>query len=376
MCTTLKAKSSKTICKSLYILLFATGLIPGILPIPVVARPKIFLVKESVKFYIYRLKIQTMNKILFVFVIFLLSSCVSMKKYNQMAGNYQDCEKTVQTLKDQNQALSVQNTELQSKIDKQLKDNQELSGKLDETNKKLENLSLNNQRLNQTNSDLEEQLKSLKVGSSAEITRLLDKLQQTQADLQKREDILKSAQNELEQRSLKMKELEAALQQKDEAVKQLRQKVMDALVGFNNKGLTIQEKNGKVYVSLDEQLLFKTGQWEVDPKGQQALSNLAEVLGQNPDINVLVEGHTDNVLMRGSGEVKDNWDLSVMRATAVTRILLKNKAIEPKRITSAGRGEFFPIDNANTPEARKKNRRTEIILTPRLDEIFRILENN
>ncbi len=317
-----------------------------------------------------------MNKILFVFVIFLLSSCVSMKKYNQMAGNYQDCEKTVQTLKDQNQALSVQNTELQSKIDKQLKDNQELSGKLDETNKKLENLSLNNQRLNQTNSDLEEQLKSLKVGSSAEITRLLDKLQQTQADLQKREDILKSAQNELEQRSLKMKELEAALQQKDEAVKQLRQKVMDALVGFNNKGLTIQEKNGKVYVSLDEQLLFKTGQWEVDPKGQQALSNLAEVLGQNPDINVLVEGHTDNVLMRGSGEVKDNWDLSVMRATAVTRILLKNKAIEPKRITSAGRGEFFPIDNANTPEARKKNRRTEIILTPRLDEIFRILENN
>ena len=317
-----------------------------------------------------------MNKILFVFVIFLLSSCVSMKKYNQMAGNYQDCEKTVQTLKDQNQALSVQNTELQSKIDKQLKDNQELSGKLDETNKKLENLSLNNQRLNQTNSDLEEQLKSLKVGSSAEITRLLDKLQQTQADLQKREDILKSAQNELEQRSLKMKELEAALQQKDEAVKQLRQKVMDALVGFNNKGLTIQEKNGKVYVSLDEQLLFKTGQWEVDPKGQQALSNLAEVLGQNPDINVLVEGHTDNVLMLGSGEVKDNWDLSVMRATAVTRILLKNKAIEPKRITSAGRGEFFPIDNANTPEARKKNRRTEIILTPRLDEIFRILENN
>jgi len=317
-----------------------------------------------------------MNKILIVFVIFLLSSCVSMKKYNQMAANYQDCEKTVQTLKDQNQSLSIQNTELQSKIDKQLKDNQELSGKMDETNKNLESLSLNNQRLNQTNTELEAQLKSLKAGSSVEIARLLDKLLQTQADLQKREDILKSAQNELEQRSLRMKDLETALQQKDEAVKQLRQKVMDALVGFNNKGLTIQEKNGKVYVSLDEQLLFKTGKWEVDPKGQQALSNLAEVLGQNPDINVMVEGHTDNVPMRGSGEVKDNWDLSVMRATAVTRILLKNKAIEPKRITSAGRGEFFPIDEANTPEARKKNRRTEIILTPRLDEIFKILESN
>ena len=317
-----------------------------------------------------------MNKIIIVFVIFLLSSCVSTKKYNQLSGNFQDCEKTVQTLKEQNQSLIVQNTELQSKLDKQLKDIQDLSGKIEETTRNLENSISNNQRSNQTNTELESQLKSLKVGSSEEIARLMEKLQQTQTDLQKREDILKSAQTELEKRSLRMKELETALQQKDEAVKQLRQKVMDALVGFNNKGLTIQEKNGKVYVSLDEQLLFKTGQWEVDPKGQQALSNLAEVLGQNPDINVLVEGHTDNVPMRGIGEVKDNWDLSVMRAIAVTRILLKNKAIEPKRITSAGRGEFFPIDEANTSQARQKNRRTEIILTPRLDEIFRILESN
>lgn len=296
-----------------------------------------------------------MNKILFVFVIFLLSSCVSTKKFNQLSANFQDCEKTVQTLKDENQSLKVQNTELQSKVDKHLKDIQDLSGKLEETTRNLENSISNNQRSNQINTELESQLKSLKVGSSEEITQLMEKLQQAQTDLHKREDILKSAQNELEKRSLRVKELEAALQQKDEAVKQLRQKVMDALVGFNNKGLTIQEKNGKVYVSLDEQLLFKTGKWEVDPKGQQAISNLAEVLGQNSDINILVEGHTDNIPMRGTGEVKDNWDLSVMRATAVTRILLKNKAVEPKRITSAGRGEFFPIDEANTSEARRKN---------------------
>lgn len=317
-----------------------------------------------------------MNKILFVFVIFLISSCVSTKKFNQLSANFQDCEKSVQTLKDENQSLKVQNTELQSKVDKHLKDIQDLSGKLEETTRNLENSISNNQRSNQINTELESQLKSLKVGSSEEITQLMEKLQQAQTDLHKREDILKSAQNELEKRSLRVKELEAALQQKDEAVKQLRQKVMDALVGFNNKGLTIQEKNGKVYVSLDEQLLFKTGKWEVDPKGQQAISNLAEVLGQNSDINILVEGHTDNIPMRGTGEVKDNWDLSVMRATAVTRILLKNKAVEPKRITSAGRGEFFPIDEANTSQARQKNRRTEIILTPRLDEIFRILESN
>jgi chemotaxis protein MotB len=197
----------------------------------------------------------------------------------------------------------------------------------------------------------------------------MSKLQEAQADVQKREEILA-------QRTQRLQELEEILKQKDEAVKQLKEKVMNALLGFNNKGLTIQEKNGKVYVSLDEQLLFKTGQWVVDPKGQQALTNLADVLAQNPDINVMVEGHTDNVPMKGSGEVKDNWDLSVVRATAVTKILLKNKDVDPKRITSAGRGEFFPIDDANTPEARQKNRRTEIILTPKLDELFKILENN
>ncbi|MBW8325638.1 MAG: OmpA family protein [Prolixibacteraceae bacterium] len=318
-----------------------------------------------------------MNKIfIFAFIAMIGTSCVSSKKYNTLSGNFQESERTVQMLKEQNQSLKVQQIELQSRVEKLIKDNGELASRLEEASQNLKISISGLEKCKQINTELEDQLSSLKAGSSEEIARLMDKLQQAQTDLQKREDILKSAQMELDQRSQRLKELETALAQKDEAVKQLRQKVMDALLGFNNKGLTIQEKNGKVYVSLDEQLLFKTGQWEVDPKGQQALSNLAEVLGQNPDINVLIEGHTDNVPMRGTGSVKDNWDLSVMRATAVTRILLKNKAVEPKRITSAGRGEFFPIDEAKTPEARQKNRRTEIILTPRLDEIFRILENN
>jgi len=290
-----------------------------------------------------------MNKIfIFIFIILFGTSCVTPKKFKALTANYQASEKTVQSQNDQIQSLKIHISELERQIEKKQTDY----------------------------AVLQSQLSSLKSGSSSEIARLMEKLQQAQIDMEKREQALNTAQTELEQRSQRMKELELALQQKDEAVKQLRQKVMDALVGFNNKGLTIQEKNGKVYVSLDEQLLFKTGQWDVDPKGQIALTNLSEVLGQNPDINVLVEGHTDDVAMRGVGTVKDNWDLSVLRATAVTRILLKNKAIEPRRITSAGRGEFFPIDEAKTPEARQKNRRTEIILTPRLDEIFKILESN
>lgn len=310
-----------------------------------------------------------MNKLLSAFAFLFLFSCVSSKKFNQLNGNYQDCQKTVQSLKEQNQALEAKNTELQSKINKQIKDIEQLNVQLKELSQNLDDSKSANERLKQFNSDLEKQLSSLKTGSSEEIARLMNKLQEAQADVQKREETLA-------QRTQRLQELEEILRQKDEAVKQLKQKVMDALLGFNNKGLTIQEKNGKVYVSLDEQLLFKTGQWVVDPKGQQALANLADVLAQNPDINVMVEGHTDNVPMKGAGEVKDNWDLSVVRATAVTKILLKNKDIDPKRITSAGHGEFFPIDDTNTPEARQKNRRTEIILTPKLDELFKILESN
>ena len=231
-----------------------------------------------------------MNKFfIFIFILLLGASCVTPKKFKALTANYQESEKTVQSLKEQNQSLKIHISELERQIEKQQTDY----------------------------AVLQSQLSSLKSGSSSEIARLMEKLQQAQIDMEKREQALNTAQTELEQRSQRLKELELALQQKDEAVKQLRQKVMDALVGFNNKGLTIQEKNGKVYVSLEEQLLFKTGQWEVDPKGQIALTNLAEVLAQNPDINVLVEGHTDDVPMRGAGTVKDNWDLSVLRATAV-----------------------------------------------------------
>ena len=166
------------------------------------------------------------------------------------------------------------------------------------------------------------------------------------------------------------------LKKKDQAAADLRKKLSDALIGFENKGLTITQKNGKVYVSLDESLLFASGKTNVEAKGVEALKHVAKVLEQNADINVMVEGHTDDVAMKGTGDIKDNWDLSVMRATSVTKILLGSAKIDGKRITSAGRGEYFPLENAKTPEARKKNRRTEIILTPKLDELLKVLGSN
>ena len=171
-------------------------------------------------------------------------------------------------------------------------------------------------------------------------------------------------------------ELQQILDRKDSAVNALKNKVSNALLGFEGQGLTVEMKNGKVYVSLDEKLLFRSGSYQVDPKGKQALNQLGTVLERNPDVNIMIEGHTDDVPYRGGGALKDNWDLSVMRATSVLKILLDNSRIEPSRLTAAGRGEYQPVDPANTAGARSRNRRTEIILTPKLDELLRILETN
>ena len=163
---------------------------------------------------------------------------------------------------------------------------------------------------------------------------------------------------------------------KDSAVNALRNSVANALLGYKDKGLTVEMKNGKVYVMMEERLLFATGSTVVDPKGVEAIRDLGKVLEKNGDINILIEGHTDNVPMNGSGEIKDNWDLSVMRATSVVKILMANSKINPVRLTAAGRGEFMPVDKANTAEARRKNRRIEVILTPKLDEILKLLETH
>ena len=156
----------------------------------------------------------------------------------------------------------------------------------------------------------------------------------------------------------------------------LKEKVAKALKVYEGSGLTVTHKNGKVYVSMEEKLLFQSGKWEVDAKGQKAIKDLASVLEKNTDVNIMIEGNTDDVPYKGNGNVEDNWDLSTKRATAVLKILLSNSKIDPKRVSAVGRGEYQPMDNAKTSEARTKNRRTEIILTPKLDELFKILETN
>jgi chemotaxis protein MotB len=240
-------------------------------------------------------------------------------------------------------------------------------------------------------------MKQDNINNTEETKKLLSELQLSKEDLQKKEDALveleksldlkkknletlQSELNEknkmLELKNTRLFELERILKSKDSLVKDLKDKVVEALTGFEGEGLTIEQKNGKVYVSLEEKLLFKSGKWDVDPKGQSAIKKLAAVLEKNTDINVMIEGHTDDVPYKGTGGVEDNWDLSVKRATAIVKILLKDSKIDPKRITASGHGEFLPVDAAKTSDARAKNRRTEIILTPKLDKLFEILETN
>ncbi len=180
---------------------------------------------------------------------------------------------------------------------------------------------------------------------------------------------------DLQAREARLKELQRILDEKDKAVKDLRARVTNALLGFNDKDLTVNVRNGKVYVSLAEQLLFNSGSTKVDPKGVDALKKLAQVLKEQQDVNVVVEGHTDDVpIARGTVGMQDNWDLSVLRATEITRILTQS-GVQADRVTPSGRSLYVPLDEAKTKEARQKNRRTEIILTPKLDELFQILES-
>jgi chemotaxis protein MotB len=310
--------------------------------------------------------------IIFLFLLAGLTGCVTTEMSRKLTG----LEAENKSLKQANMDLGIATTELESRIERLEEAKRACTREIEASRTRAETCALRVETLEEEKDALQQQIDALRSGSSSEIRKLLEELQGTHDELTAREDRLKVAHEELEARNSRLIELEKILQQKEQAVNELKTKVADALTGFHDNGLSVYEKNGKVYVSLEERLLFKTGKWEVDPNGQKALQNLADVLAQNTDINIMVEGHTDNVPMHGSGEVQDNWDLSVLRATSVTKILTRNSRVDPARIIAAGRSEYIPLEENDTPENRQKNRRTEIILTPKLDELLQIIEMN
>jgi len=324
-------------------------------------------------------------------------SCVPAKEFQELQDKNMKCEEERDRLSTENESLTVKNSELESK-------NRLLQIKTDALTADSVNRMVQFNLINDELAQLKERYSSLQSiqgnvisGSKEETRRLLEQIQKNQLELQEKEDALKELERklyqrrigldqvqanlnamkeELEARNARLIELENMLNRKDSVMQALRSTVANALFGFEGKGLSVSMQNGKVYVSLEEKLMFKSGKYEIDAKGASAIKQLIPVLEQNLNINITVEGHTDDVPYRGSGDLLDNWDLSTKRATTIVRLLLKGSKIDPVRVTAAGRSQYLPIDKAKTSEARQKNRRTEIILTPKMDEVLKLLESN
>lgn len=307
------------------------------------------------------------------FLLVIFSSCiVSKKKYDDLLAQKVRMEAD---LADRNSALDKANADIAhlNEVLKQLKEDttnlgidlrnnmQKLAGlerEHDQLSINYRNLLSNSGRLNRDMAQQQEQL--LSIQESLERTRHLND----------------SLSNSLAEREKKVKELEQILANKDRAVQELKNVISNALLNFKENDISVTVKNGKVYVSLAEQLLFGSGSVQIDQKGVTALQQLAKAIRDEKDINIMVEGHTDNVpISRKSAYMNDNWDLSVMRATSITRILTK-AGVAPEQITASGRGEFSPLADNTSAENKQKNRRSEIIITPNLDELFKVLESN
>ena len=301
------------------------------------------------------------------------SCVVPAKKYKDLDAQHKKLSEDLEFLKKENSDLSARNTEMASTLDEDLKRLGDFMKDTALTNESLRKIRKEYADVNKLNDELLSKYSSLLKGNESETKKLISELQETQANLLQREDEMKVLTYDLKEREKRVNELERLIHNKDSIVTALKNSVADALIGFKDSGLTVEQKNGKVYVSLESQLLFPSGSTEVDKKGKNALLNLAKVLQQNKEINILIEGHTDvDKVMTGS-PYKDNWDLSVMRSTQVVRILTEEGKLDSKRVTASGRGEYSPVDVANTPEAKKKNRRIEIILSPKLDELYQLL---
>ena len=306
----------------------------------------------------------------------LLSSClVSKKKYDEqvaLANKYladkNDCgDKLTQataTIDDLNKQIANLNDEIQK-----LKDSNASS--LDKI-KKLEALKAETESICEK---VKQKLDEITNASASERNKLMKDLAQKEKDLIEKGAKLDQMSKDIEERDAKLRNMQALMARKDSSVQALKKKLTDALLGFNNTELSVSVKDGKVYVSMSDKLLFSTGSFKVDERGKEALKKIAEVLNKQTDINVNIEGHTDNkaYVSTSNGPVNSNWDLSVMRASNVTKILVDDYSVDPLHITPSGRSKYYPVSSNDTAEGRGKNRRIEVVLEPDMKAIMDIL---
>ena len=288
----------------------------------------------------------------FILIALCLTSCVSNRVFNDLESRY---------------------AQLKDNYNRQTKSIETLNAEIKDLTKKFvaieETLEETEDSLNQKQQKLEQLESSLDLLKQNSETALKERIAENEALMEK----IAERENELANRMARVDELEGLITRQQEAMRNLKEKLSDALLNFEDKGLTVEARDGKVYVSMENKLLFKSGSWTVGADGRLAIEELGNVLADNPDIAILIEGHTDNIPYSGKGPLKGNWDLSTKRATAIVNQLLENPNILPQNLTAAGRGEYLPIAPNSTREGRAANRRIEVVLSPQLDEIKQII---
>ncbi len=312
-------------------------------------------------------------------------SCVPHRKYTELESRKMSVEQENNALKKGKEQLEAQNKELNATLDTKNKELTKLLADTLEMGRDYRQLRSQYDKVNELNDILSKKSSELLNQASGENKKLVDELNKTQEALQKKEDALKALEKNLNEKQAaidksnadladkqkRLADMEKLLADQQAASEALKNKVQSALLGFKDKGLTVTEKDGKVYVSMEAKLLFATGSTTVDPNGKNALIDLAKAIENEADMEIIVEGHTDTDKMNASAYPKDNWDLSVLRATEVVKIITANSSVQPSKLSAAGRSSYHPVDATD----KAKNRRIEIILQPKLDELYRLIES-
>lgn len=335
------------------------------------------------------------NLIVISILISLLASCVPMRKHQDLQKSYNDaaeknknCNTLLESANASNKTLEELNFIQEKHLGRLKIDSAENTARLEKTREDLKqlkesyetlqrNTEKENERLDKNLKELDVKLTKKEIELNKKEQDLIEKersINELQTTLGAKEKRVNELQENLGLKEKRVNELQSILNSKDSAVNALKNSLSKALLGYKDKGLSVSIKNGKVYVSMDEKLLFASGSVDVDKKGKEALIDFAKAIGNQTDVGIMIEGHTDNVPIKG-GQIKDNWDLSVLRATSIVRILTIDGKLSPMRIIASGRGEHSPVVENKSKEDKAKNRRTEIILTPKLDELFNILGN-
>lgn len=309
-------------------------------------------------------------------ILILVSSCVPNRKFMDVQKAKEACEAENKQMRASTEEYETKANEIQSKYDVAERRLDALKSDTAVMGSSIRILRKQYDKINSLNEQLLNKTASLNAGTEEEKRNLMTELDQVRLNLQQKEDALNqleatlnAKQEEIKDRELKLNNLRSIIQRKDSTMQALRKSVSDALLGFEGKGITVEKRNGRVYVRMEAQLLFATGSTEVDQKGKQAVIDLARAIQGRDDLTIMVEGHTDTDEFSRTTYPRNNWDLSVLRATSVIKIMLDNSDLDPRILEAAGRSQYHPVD----PNDKSKNRRIEVILSPKLDELMNII---